>query len=225
MRRGGTTAGLPSYAGDMHAPTSPGGRSEDSEASQSPPARSEGASTTPTKEIDRMPAAKIKGTFTQVIHSPKGGVEGLLMESDGQVVQFVLAKDDAAGAALVGRLSHGQAITVAGDLAPPSSKGEAAHPVRALDKIAAVDGKAPKKTSAAAGGYAGTIVRLNYARHGAPNGYVLDSGDFIHVKPDGFAKLGLNVGDVVTADGDAHFLATGGGWAVEAVTVNRKHVK
>jgi hypothetical protein len=172
-----------------------------------------------------MAATKITGTFTQVVHSPKGGVEGLLMESEGQSVQFVLAKDDEAGAALVGALKAGQAITVAGDLMPPSSKGEGAHPVRSLDKIVAVDGKAPKKASAASSGYAGKIVRLNYARHGAPNGYVLDTGDFIHVKPEGFAKLGLKVGDTVTADGDAHFLATGGGWAIEATKVNRKAVK
>ena len=68
-------------------------------------------------------------------------------------------------------------------------------------------------------------MRFDCARHGSPNGYVLDPGDFIHVKPDGFAKLGLKVGDLVSADGDAHFLATGGGWAMEAVKVNRKSVK
>ena len=53
---------------------------------------------------------------------------------------------------------------------------------------------------------------------------MLDSGDFVHVKPDGFSKLKLKV-DRVTAEGDAHFLATGGGWAVEATSVNRKAVK
>ena len=172
-----------------------------------------------------MAAPKIKGTFTQVVHSPKGGVEGLLMESDGEFVQFVLAKDDGANTALVTSLSVGQRLTIAGELAEPSDKGEGTHAVRSLDKIIAVDGRAPRKTSAAADGYSGTIVRFNYARHGAPNGYVLDSGDFIHVKPGGFTKLGLKVGDVLVADGDAHFLATGGGWAVEAVTVNRKSVK
>ena len=51
------------------------------------------------------------------------------------------------------------------------------------------------------------------------------TGDFIHVKPEGFAKLGLKVGDAIAAEGDAHFLATRGGWAVEANKVNRKAVK
>ena len=172
-----------------------------------------------------MADGKLKGTFTQVVYSPKGGVEGLLLDSGGQPVQFVLAKGDEAGAALVGALTAGQTLTIAGEPIAPSSKGEGVHPVRTLQKIVAIDGKLPKKASAAAAGYAGKIVRLNYARHGAPNGFILDSGDFIHVKPEGFAKLGLRVGDSVTAEGDAHFLATGGGWAVEAATVNRKAVK
>ena len=51
---------------------------------------------------------------------------------------------------------------------------------------------------------------------------MLDTGDFIHTKPDGMARLGLNVGDKVEADGDAQMLSTGKGWAVEATTVNGK---
>ena len=172
-----------------------------------------------------MAKIKLTGTFIQLIHSPKGGVEGLLLEAEGQTVQFVLAKNDEAGASLVSSIKAGQSLSVTGDAMPPSNKGEGAHPVRALDKITAIDGKAPKQVSTAASGYSGKIVRLNYARHGAPNGFVLDTGDFIHVKPEGFAKLGLKVGDAVSADGDAHFLSTGGGWAVEATKVNRKAVK
>jgi len=172
-----------------------------------------------------MSKSKLAGAFTHALYSPKGEVEGLLMESRGQAIQFVLAKDDEAGAALVATLKPGQTITVSGDELPPSNKGAGAHPVRALEKIVAIDGKAPKKAAAAIAGYSGRIARLNYAKHGAPNGYVLDSGDFIHVRPDGFAKLGLKVGDAVSAEGDAHFLATGGGWAVEATKVNRKSVK
>jgi len=172
-----------------------------------------------------MAKSKLTGTFIQLIYSPKGGVEGLLLVSDGRSLQFVLAKDDEVGAALVSGIKPGQRLTVAGDPMPPSPKGDGVHPVHALDKITAIDGKAPKKAAASPSGYSGKIVRFNYARHGAPNGFVLDTGDFIHVKPEGFAKLGLTVGDAVLADGDAHFLATGGGWAVEATKVNRKAVR
>lgn len=36
------------------------------------------------------------------------------------------------------------------------------------------------------------------------------------------SRLKLKIGDRVEADGDAHLLATGRGWAVEATRVNGK---
>ena len=68
--------------------------------------------------------------------------------------------------------------------------------------------------------YSGTVVRLNFARHGEVNGVVLDSGHFIHTRPDGMAKLQLAVGDRVEAQGDALPLVNGTGMVVEAITVN-----
>ena len=68
-------------------------------------------------------------------------------------------------------------------------------------------------------------MRVNYARHGAANGVILDTGDFIHTRPEGMAKLKLKVGDPVAADGDAQRLADDSGWAVEASMVNGKPVK
>lgn len=172
-----------------------------------------------------MTVTKLTGTFAHIIHSPRGGVEGLLLDVDDGVTQVVLDKDDEKNAALVSTLKSGQQLVLSTDDIPPSKKGPGAHPVRALRKLISVDGKTPPKPKGFTAGYSGTIVRLNYARHGAPNGFVLDSGDFIHVKPDGFAKLKLKVGDSVTAEDDAHFLSTGGGWAVEASSVNRTAVK
>jgi hypothetical protein len=66
----------------------------------------------------------------------------------------------------------------------------------------------------------GTVVRFNYARHGQANGVVLDTGDFVHTKPDGLARLALKVGDKVRAEGRSQPLATGQGRVVEAVRVN-----
>jgi len=172
-----------------------------------------------------MTPTRLTGTFSQIIYSPKGGVEGLLLSVAGAIVQLVIAKEDEKTATLVSGLSAGQTLVVSTRELPPSSKGDGEHPVRALQKIASVDGATPAKIASRPSGYSGRIVRFNYARHGAPNGYVLDSGDFIHVRPDGFAKLKLRIGDSVTAEGDAHFLATGGGWAVEASTVKRLRLK
>ncbi len=172
-----------------------------------------------------MASKKLTGTFKHIIFSPRGGVEGFLLDVGDEMTQVVLDKDDEKAAALVSVLREGQEVVVAAEDLPVSPKGPGVHPVRALRKLVSVDGVAPGKVTAPSAGYAGTIVRLNYARHGAPNGFVLHNGDFIHVKPDGFERLGLAVGDPVTADGDAHFLSTGGGWAVEADTVNGKPVK
>ena len=172
-----------------------------------------------------MTTTKLNGTFLQVVYSPKGGVEGFLLRISGQPMQVVVDKHDEKTAHLVTGLVAGQAIIVSTQDMPPSDKGDGEHPVRAFQKLVSVDGALPPKAAAKGAGYSGKIVRFNYAKHGTPNGYVLDSGDFIHVKPDGFIKLKLSVGDSVDADGDAHFLATGNGWAVEAASVNGKRVK
>lgn len=172
-----------------------------------------------------MAINKLSGTFTQIIFSPRGEVEGLLLTDHGKPTQLVVDKHDEQAQRLVSTLKTGQQLVVSSEELPPSSKGSGDHPVRALVKVISIDAAVPRKIPKQGPGYAGTVARLNYARHGAPNGFVLDGGDFIHVKPDGFAKLKLKVGDKVTADGDAHFLSTGGGWAVEATTVNGKKVR
>jgi hypothetical protein len=177
------------------------------------------------KPASTMTPTRLTGTFSQIIYSPKGGVEGLLLSVAGAIVQLVIAKEDEKAAALVSSLSAGQTLVVSTLELPPSSKGPGEHPVRALQKITRVDGATPAKIASRPSDYTGRIVRFNYARHGAPNGYVLDSGDFIHVRPEGFAKLKLRIGDSVTAEGDAHFLSTGGGWAVEASAVKRVRLK
>ena len=171
-----------------------------------------------------MTQEKLDVDFVHVVFSPKGHVEGFMAHADGANAQFVVDKHDEKSGAIIAGLSSGQRLSVAARLAEPSPKGPADHTVYDLSKIIRVDGALPKKAITQSG-YSGKVARLNFARHGTPNGYVLDTGHFIHVKPDGFAKLGLKVGDAVEADGDAHFLATGGGWAVEATKVNRKAIK
>jgi hypothetical protein len=157
----------------------------------------------PATEVN-MAQEKLDVDFVHIVFSPKGHVEGFMAHADGANAQFVIDKHDAKAA-------------------EPSPKGPAEHAVYELARITRVDGSVPKK-AAATSGYSGKVARLNFARHGAPNGYVLDSGHFIHVRPDGCKRLKLKVGDAVQADGDACWLATDGGWAVEAVTVNGKRL-
>ena len=165
----------------------------------------------------------VEGRFLHPIYSPKGTIEGVMIDSEGALAQFVCDAHDGAASAALAELQAGQAV-VARHVQIEQPKGEPAHEVYLLERVVSVDGKpaAPRHHRAHA---AGTVVRLNYARHGAPNGVVLDTGDFIHTKPDGLQRLGLKVGDKVKAEGDVRPLATGDGRVVQAHTVNGKPVR
>ena len=163
----------------------------------------------------------VEGRFQHLIYSPKGGIEGLLIDTDGVSTQFVTDPHDAAVTEQLAGLRPGQSLQLEGSEAGPSPKGEPVHTVYHLERLAAVDGK-PVAVTASKHRSRGTVVRLNYARHGAPNGVVLDNGDFVHTRPDGFEQLGLGVGDVVSAEGDARSLVVGEGRVIEARQVNGK---
>ncbi|SFM75123.1 hypothetical protein [Variovorax sp. OV329] len=161
----------------------------------------------------------VEGQFQHLIYSPKGAIEGFLISTDGVPMQFVTDPHAPDLVEQLGALREGQAVVVEGIEAGPSPKGEAVHSLYAFERLASVDGKEPK-ASRDAHEVAGTVVRFNYARHGAPNGVVLDSGDFVHTRPGGFEKLGLEVGDKLVAQGDARPLVTGTGRVIEARRVN-----
>ena len=166
---------------------------------------------------------KVQGSFQSLIYGPRGSIEGVLLSQDGEPAQIVFDKHDDVSPFAFADLRAGQTVTVEATPQGPSPKGEAAHAVFGYGRLIAVDGKKPGKQKTASGpAYQGTVQRLNYARHGEANGVVLDTGDFIHTKPEGMAKLKLRIGDKVQADGDAQWLATGNGWAVEATKVNGK---
>ncbi len=166
--------------------------------------------------------ARIEGKFLHLIFSPRGGIEGVLLEHDGRPVQLVFEKHDELSPLRFEPLRGGQDVVVEARPAGPSAKGDAEHPVFDHVRLISVDGLKPVRPKAAGAAYQGVVARLNYARHGAANGVVLDTGDFIHIRPDGMARLRLRVGDEVAADGDAQLLSTGAGWAVEATRVNGK---
>lgn len=174
----------------------------------------------PEKDIDVW---SVEGRFQHLIYSPKGAVEGFLIDTDGVPTQFVTDPHDPSTLAQLGSLEAGQSLTVEGTEPPPSPKGDAAHSLYRFERLAAVDGKETKPAHPH-GEVAGTVVRFNYAKHGAPNGVVLDTGDFIHTRPDGMEKLGLKVGDKVKAEGASQRLATGKGRVIEAVSVNGEPV-
>lgn len=165
---------------------------------------------------------RIEGRVGHPIFSPKGGIEGLFLDVAGSPLQLVIDKHDEALADEVAALRNGTSIAVEATRADPSDKGNADHPVWHLRRLVEKGGK---KTMAAKSAerereFSGIVTRLNYARHGQANGLVLDSGDFIHVKPAGFNAIKAGVGDHVNAFGTARPLTHGGGFAVEASRVN-----
>ncbi len=168
----------------------------------------------------------VEGRFKHLVYSPGGGIEGVLIDTDGVSTQFVFDRhDDAAPGAFTG-LHAGQALVIEGteDAPSPKDKGEAEHTVYRFERLVSVDGRAPPHAAAEAR-IGGTVVRFNYARHGEANGVVLDTGDFVHTRPDGLARLGLKIGDKVSAEGRVQPLTTGEGRVVEAVQVNGTPVR
>ncbi|RYY69998.1 MAG: hypothetical protein EOO24_50195 [Comamonadaceae bacterium] len=165
----------------------------------------------------------VEGRFQHLIYSPKGAIEGVLIDTDGVPTQFVTDPHDPSIADLFTALRAGQTLVIEGTDPGPSPKGEPAHSVYAFERLASIDGKEPKAPRPHED-VAGTVVRFNYARHGAANGVVLDNGDFIHTKPEGLDKLGLKIGDKVKAEGAARPLITGTGRVIEAHSVNGKPV-
>ncbi|CAN5457876.1 hypothetical protein BH09PSE6_BH09PSE6_03640 [soil metagenome] len=164
--------------------------------------------------------------FQSLVFSPRGEVEGFLVTHQGAVSQLVFDRHDEESPSLIRSLILGQKLKLKARPAEPSDKGPSEHAVFDFSELISIDG-APAMHSEADGddGYEGIVVRLNYARHGAANGVILDTGDFVHLKPEGMSRLRLKVGDKVRAHGDATQLVTGDGWAVEAQTVNGRAVK
>jgi hypothetical protein len=161
--------------------------------------------------------------FRGVLHdfnlSPKGGIEGFLLHADGKTVQINVTPD--IGFAVVRGIGQTVEATVEPDH-EVGKHGKGDHPVFNLVKLTGTDGKALIDAGHGAGEMVtvqGVVKRINFARHGAANGVVLESGDFIHLKPEGMKKVALKVGDAVTAEGPGGMMPLGQ-QIVEAKTVN-----
>lgn len=152
----------------------------------------------------------LEGRVTQFIYSPRGGLEGLLVDVEGVDVQFVVPEHLAWHAA---RLKLGESASFTGCPRGPSNKGEPAHEVYELSELPSVQ----TDHDDANGGHRirGKVVRFNYAKHGEANGVILDTGDFLHTKPAELKKLGWQVGDEVEATGSRSRLFDGLGAVIE----------
>ncbi len=150
-----------------------------------------------------MPASSqlLSGTCRQLLFSPKGGIEGVLLSVKGKTVQVSMGP--AEGVALAGLTAPGKRLRLLATADHSPKTADAVHPVYQLQALADGAGQPADWPDADAEGATlkGVVAALHYARHGQPNGVVLDSGQFIHVRPHGMAATALAVGDKVRAVG------------------------
>ena len=150
--------------------------------------------------------------------SPKGSYEGLLLESEQQVVQVNFPHEWSSAVAELA--SPGTLVKV--EVEPRETRGHAAHSVHNLITLSNQEGDTfPTAEPKGRGSrkFSGIVERLNYALHGEVNGAVLNTGDFLHVKPHGAAALQLAVGMKVTGLGPGKPMMEGR-WVIEATEVN-----
>jgi hypothetical protein len=138
----------------------------------------------------------------------------------GTVLQVSVPPDK--GAALAQRTSPGRQLRVLAvpDHSPKTAGG--AHPVFKFESFADVAGQAIEAVDEEPGPTTikGVVQALHFARHGEPNGVILETGEFIHLQPRGMAAVGLDIGSKVNAVG-ALRLTVLGTRMLEAHRVNR----
>jgi hypothetical protein len=65
----------------------------------------------------------------------------------------------------------------------------------------------------------GVVAHLNFSKNGEPNGAVLDTGHFVHIKRRAARSLHLRVGQILKVEGKSKTSAAGQ-QVIEAVVVN-----
>lgn len=122
----------------------------------------------------------LEGKVVAFNTSPRGARESVLLRVKKQLVQVTYPKERAPS---LSEIEIGSELRV--DVRAGDAHGD--HPVYdAVEEEAEAEGK---------------VVRLNYARHGELNGFHLDDGTFVHLKPEGARKRNVRVGQRVTIRG------------------------
>lgn len=147
--------------------------------------------------------------------SPKGFYEGFLLKSGKKIVQVNLPKEQ------LHTFAEGWApdSEIAVEVEAEEPWGEPEHEVYRLVRVLDNGGRKDGRDNNQPGKFSGRIERLNYALHGEVNGGILESGDFLHLKPEGARAVGLAVGMEVKASGTTKPMP-GGHFVIEADEVN-----
>lgn len=165
----------------------------------------------------RSKTETLTGRLQQLLFSPKGGIEGMLINLDSALVQISMEPRTANAKALSNGIGKPIVVKASADHSPKTKHG--AHPVYELVSITKLAGK-PFKAAEDTQPVRGVVATVHYAKHGEPNGVILESGEFIHTRPHGMRKLKLNVGSKVIAHGESRVTVLGTA-LIEAEIVNR----
>ncbi len=146
----------------------------------------------------------LKGQILSFNLSPKGVPEGIILQLADTMVQVNF--DSEIAGQLTQIVSEGHSVVVEARR-DADVHADAANPVFSLLKLSLGDD--PKSVLVADGAaetdvvVTGKILRLNHARRGEVNGAILDSGEFVHLRPHGVHAVGgLAVGETIEVRGD-----------------------
>ncbi len=166
-------------------------------------------------------ATALRGKVLGFNVSPKGVPEGFLLHlvDDRGTVQVNF--DPEVAGQITEVLREPRALTV--DATEADAHAEAPHSVFDLVSLSDASGKSlfvAEGSPEPDVSVRGKVVRLNHARRGEVNGGILDSGEFVHLKPHGVKAIGgLSVGQALDARGEVR-----SGWSghrvIEARTAN-----
>jgi hypothetical protein len=144
-------------------------------------------------------------------YSPKGDIEGALLREGDRTIQVNIPPH--LGIAIALAVPIGQSVETTVEPEPELRKPlEGDHLVYRLVDLKAADGRVfalPDRGPEKSLTVEGIVDRLNYSKHGEANGVVLESGDFLHLKPDGMKRLGPGVGQRIRVEGRARLTPLG----------------
>jgi hypothetical protein len=159
----------------------------------------------------------LSGHLQQILFSPKGGVEGLLIKAGEDTVQVSMEPTTANAEALAAAVGKPIEVKATADHSPKTK--DSAHPVYKMHVITKVAGKAFKPVDEP-DRVKGIVNAIHFAKHGEPNGIMLESGEFVHTRPHGMKKLKLKIGAEIVAHGHLRTTVLGTP-LLEASEVNR----
>jgi hypothetical protein len=151
----------------------------------------------------------IHGTCQQLLFSSRGRIEGALIETNDGVVQISIPREKAGVLAQLtgpGRplrvlaVHHRSAKAPAGD-----------HPVFKFQSFADANGQALKRAQAKLphSTIKGVVSAWHFARNGLPNGMILETGEFVHLRPKGMVAAAVAIGSKLIALGELRTTALG----------------